>query len=73
MSTISADTLPDALSAPAREFIAEPHRLLIGSERPEAADGRTPFGGSKASGIGREHGHDGLDAHLEAKTVWTAL
>jgi acyl-CoA reductase-like NAD-dependent aldehyde dehydrogenase len=32
-----------------------------------------PFGGLKASGIGREHGHDGLDAYLETKTVWTAL
>jgi acyl-CoA reductase-like NAD-dependent aldehyde dehydrogenase len=41
MTTISADTLPDALGAPAREFISQSHRLLIGSERPEAADGRT--------------------------------
>jgi acyl-CoA reductase-like NAD-dependent aldehyde dehydrogenase len=41
MTTISADTLPDALSAPAREFIAQSHRLLIGSERLDAADGRT--------------------------------
>ena len=32
-----------------------------------------PFGGFKASGVGREHGHDGLDAYLETKTVWTAL
>jgi acyl-CoA reductase-like NAD-dependent aldehyde dehydrogenase len=32
-----------------------------------------PFGGFKASGIGREHGRDGLDAYLETKTVWTAL
>jgi acyl-CoA reductase-like NAD-dependent aldehyde dehydrogenase len=41
MTTISADTLPDALDAPARAFISKSHRLLIGSERPEAADGRT--------------------------------
>ncbi|MHB8242264.1 MAG: aldehyde dehydrogenase family protein [Solirubrobacteraceae bacterium] len=41
MTTISPDTLPDALGAPAREFIAQTHRLLIGAERPEAADGRT--------------------------------
>jgi acyl-CoA reductase-like NAD-dependent aldehyde dehydrogenase len=41
MTTISADTLPDALGAPAREFISRSHRLLIGSERLEAADGRT--------------------------------
>jgi acyl-CoA reductase-like NAD-dependent aldehyde dehydrogenase len=41
MTTISADALPDALGVPAREFISQSHRLLIGSERPEAADGRT--------------------------------
>ncbi len=41
MTTISADSLPDALGAPAREFIAQPHRLLIGAERLDAADGRT--------------------------------
>ncbi|HYB22340.1 MAG TPA: aldehyde dehydrogenase family protein, partial [Solirubrobacteraceae bacterium] len=41
MTTISADTLPDALGAPAREFVSKSHRLLIGAERPEAADGRT--------------------------------
>jgi acyl-CoA reductase-like NAD-dependent aldehyde dehydrogenase len=32
-----------------------------------------PFGGYKSSGIGREHGRDGLDAYLETKTVWTSL
>jgi acyl-CoA reductase-like NAD-dependent aldehyde dehydrogenase len=36
-------------------------------------DPSAPFGGFKASGIGREHGHQGLDAYLETKTVWTAL
>jgi acyl-CoA reductase-like NAD-dependent aldehyde dehydrogenase len=41
MTTISADALPDALSPTAREFISQSHRLLIGAERPEAADGRT--------------------------------
>jgi acyl-CoA reductase-like NAD-dependent aldehyde dehydrogenase len=38
---LPAATLPDALSDSAREFAAGPHRLLIGGERPEAADGRT--------------------------------
>jgi acyl-CoA reductase-like NAD-dependent aldehyde dehydrogenase len=38
-----------------------------------ASDPSAPFGGFKASGVGREHGHDGLDAYLETKTVWTAL
>jgi acyl-CoA reductase-like NAD-dependent aldehyde dehydrogenase len=37
------------------------------------ADPCAPFGGFKSSGVGREHGHDGLDAYLETKTVWTAL
>jgi acyl-CoA reductase-like NAD-dependent aldehyde dehydrogenase len=37
------------------------------------ADASAPFGGFKASGLGREHGHEGLDAYLETKTVWTAL
>jgi acyl-CoA reductase-like NAD-dependent aldehyde dehydrogenase len=37
------------------------------------ADPAAPFGGFKASGVGREHGHDGLAEYLETKTVWTAL
>ena len=36
MTTLTADTLPDGLSGPAREFISQSHRLLIGAERPEA-------------------------------------
>jgi acyl-CoA reductase-like NAD-dependent aldehyde dehydrogenase len=36
-------------------------------------DPAAPFGGFKSSGVGREHGHDGLSAYLETKTVWTAL
>jgi acyl-CoA reductase-like NAD-dependent aldehyde dehydrogenase len=38
-----------------------------------AVDPSAPFGGFKASGVGREHGHDGLSSYLETKTVWTAL
>jgi acyl-CoA reductase-like NAD-dependent aldehyde dehydrogenase len=37
------------------------------------SDPAAPFGGYKASGIGREHGHAGLDAYLETKTVWASL
>jgi acyl-CoA reductase-like NAD-dependent aldehyde dehydrogenase len=37
------------------------------------SDAAAPFGGFKASGVGREHGRDGLDAYLETKTVWTSL
>ena len=36
-------------------------------------DPAAPFGGYKASGIGREMGHANLDAYLETKTVWTQL
>jgi aldehyde dehydrogenase (NAD+) len=37
------------------------------------ADPAAPFGGFKASGIGREHGRVGLEAYLENKTVWVNL
>jgi acyl-CoA reductase-like NAD-dependent aldehyde dehydrogenase len=37
------------------------------------SDPAAPFGGFKSSGVGREHGRDGLGAYLETKTVWTAL
>ena len=36
-------------------------------------DPAAPFGGYKASGIGREKGHANLDAYLETKTVWLQL
>ena len=36
-------------------------------------DPGAPFGGYKASGLGREHGREGLDAYLETKTVWTKV
>jgi acyl-CoA reductase-like NAD-dependent aldehyde dehydrogenase len=36
-------------------------------------DAAAPFGGYKASGIGREMGHANLDGYLEVKTVWTSL
>jgi acyl-CoA reductase-like NAD-dependent aldehyde dehydrogenase len=36
-------------------------------------DPGAPFGGVKASGVGREHGYEGLSAYLETKTVWTQL
>jgi aldehyde dehydrogenase (NAD+) len=37
------------------------------------ADAAAPFGGFGASGVGREHGHAGLDAYLESKTVFVGL
>ncbi len=36
-------------------------------------DPAAPFGGFKASGVGREHGRTGLEEYLETKTVWTSL
>jgi acyl-CoA reductase-like NAD-dependent aldehyde dehydrogenase len=36
-------------------------------------DPGAPFGGYKASGVGREHGREGLESYLEIKTVWTKL
>ena len=36
-------------------------------------DPAAPFGGYKASGIGREKGRANLDAYLETKTVWAQL
>jgi aldehyde dehydrogenase (NAD+) len=38
-----------------------------------AGDPAAPFGGFKASGVGREHGREGLGAYLENKTVWVSL
>jgi acyl-CoA reductase-like NAD-dependent aldehyde dehydrogenase len=38
-----------------------------------AGDPSAPFGGFKASGVGREHGRLGLEAYLENKTVWVNL
>jgi acyl-CoA reductase-like NAD-dependent aldehyde dehydrogenase len=38
-----------------------------------AGDPSAPFGGFKASGVGREHGREGLSAYLENKTVWVNL
>jgi acyl-CoA reductase-like NAD-dependent aldehyde dehydrogenase len=37
------------------------------------SDPAAPFGGYKSSGIGREHGREGLDAYLETKTVSVSL
>jgi len=36
-------------------------------------DPAAPFGGFKASGVGREHGRAGLEEYLETKPVWTTL
>ncbi|MGX1777214.1 aldehyde dehydrogenase family protein [Nocardia brasiliensis] len=36
-------------------------------------DPAAPFGGVKASGVGREMGRAGVEAYLEPKTVWATL
>jgi len=36
-------------------------------------DAAAPFGGYKASGFGRDLGHEALEGFLETKTVWVAL
>ncbi|MEU1164350.1 aldehyde dehydrogenase [Streptomyces sp. NPDC005921] len=41
----------------------------FGVNQPYSMDPAAPFGGMKASGIGRELGHEGLDGYLEAKSV----
>jgi acyl-CoA reductase-like NAD-dependent aldehyde dehydrogenase len=38
-----------------------------------AGDASAPFGGFKASGLGREHGMEGLSAYLEDKSVFVQL
>jgi succinate-semialdehyde dehydrogenase/glutarate-semialdehyde dehydrogenase len=40
---------------------------MVGINRGIMADPAAPFGGTKASGIGREAGHDGIHAFLEPK------
>jgi succinate-semialdehyde dehydrogenase/glutarate-semialdehyde dehydrogenase len=42
---------------------------IIGINDPVPATPQCPFGGMKESGLGRELGHEGLDAYLETKYV----
>ena len=60
--------------------VAKAHRLAAMLEAGSVyinvwgpSDPAAPFGGYKASGVGREMGHANLDAYLEVKTVWTSL
>jgi acyl-CoA reductase-like NAD-dependent aldehyde dehydrogenase len=75
MSTLSSTTLPEALSAPARDFIAQEHRLLIGGERPEAADGRTfatldPSTGREIAIVAQAGAEDVERAVVSARTAF---
>ncbi len=42
---------------------------IIGINEPVPSTPQCPFGGMKESGLGRELGHDGLEAYLETKYV----
>ena len=42
---------------------------IIGINDPVPAVPQCPFGGMKESGVGRELGHEGLEAYLETKYV----
>jgi succinate-semialdehyde dehydrogenase/glutarate-semialdehyde dehydrogenase len=46
---------------------------IIGINEPVPATPQCPFGGMKESGLGRELGHEGLDAYLETKYIATRL
>jgi succinate-semialdehyde dehydrogenase/glutarate-semialdehyde dehydrogenase len=46
---------------------------VIGINDPVPATPQCPFGGMKESGLGRELGHEGLDAYLETKYVSVGL
>jgi succinate-semialdehyde dehydrogenase / glutarate-semialdehyde dehydrogenase len=46
---------------------------IIGINDPVPATPQCPFGGMKQSGLGRELGHEGLDAYLETKYVSVGL
>jgi acyl-CoA reductase-like NAD-dependent aldehyde dehydrogenase len=60
--------------------LAKAHRLAalldaghIYVNHTSSQDPAAPFGGRKSSGVGREHGAEGLDAYLETKTVYVDL
>jgi succinate-semialdehyde dehydrogenase/glutarate-semialdehyde dehydrogenase len=42
---------------------------IIGINDPVPATPQCPFGGMKESGLGRELGHEGLEAYLETKYI----
>ncbi len=69
---LAAGIWTNDLSA-AHSVAARLHAGTVYVNRWGTSDPAVPFGGVKSSGIGREHGREGLDSYLETKTVWTAL
>jgi acyl-CoA reductase-like NAD-dependent aldehyde dehydrogenase len=60
--------------------VARAHRLAgairagnVWVNMPNPLDAAAPWGGSKASGWGREMGRDAIDLYTEVKSVWVAL
>ena len=77
-----APTTPSTAWPPASGRATSPRRTssprccgpaTSGSTPGAPGDPAAPFGGFKASGVGREHGREGLQAYLENKTVWVNL
>jgi succinate-semialdehyde dehydrogenase / glutarate-semialdehyde dehydrogenase len=46
---------------------------IVGVNDPRPASPTAPFGGFKQSGLGREGGHEGIDAFLETKLISLAI
>jgi succinate-semialdehyde dehydrogenase/glutarate-semialdehyde dehydrogenase len=46
---------------------------MVGVNRGLISNAAAPFGGVKASGLGREGGHEGIDEYLETKYASIAL
>jgi succinate-semialdehyde dehydrogenase/glutarate-semialdehyde dehydrogenase len=60
-ATSSVDDCSDAVDAASGALRSDDRRAV--------ADPAAPFGGSKASGLGREGGFEGIDEYLERKYI----
>jgi succinate-semialdehyde dehydrogenase/glutarate-semialdehyde dehydrogenase len=56
--------------AAAERLVAALEAGTVSVNAPVKSDARLPFGGVKASGIGRELGQEGIRAFMNIKTVW---
>ena len=46
---------------------------MVGLNRPAVADPAAPFGGVKASGLGKEGGHNGIEEYQIEKLITMAV